>query len=899
MKKVWKKFYKNLFSSEIDLRERLFRVILVCGLVILLVATVETIIVQSSLGIIMPYLVMILSVTAALYATVVLKKTTLAIWGIGMVLNIVVLPEVFLTSGGVHGGAATWLLMGILYNTLMFDGKAFIRMQFMTVCIDCILYAIAFRFPDYVKGYASESDVYLDSLFSVIMVGLCVGAVFKYQILLFHRGQGTMLHQKEEIEKLVQSKSKMFANVSHEIRTPLNSILLLDEMIIKESKDEQIRDYGKKIKNSSTVLLSLINDILDVSQIEMGKMKICEMPYNTKEMFAQIVDIINVRAQNKNLKFEVDISDSLPLVLYGDQKRMEQILLNLLTNAVKYTEVGRVTLRVDVEEDEEKEKGVRLVITVSDTGIGIRKEDLEDLYNIFQRIEENKHWRIEGSGLGLFITKQLVDMLGGTITVDSIYKKGTAFTVSLYQKVVERVEEEDTYIPQRTKDGSFHTCFQAPKARILIVDDNVLNASLEAKLLEETMMQIDTAQNGEECLLLTMKKAYNVIFIDYHMNGMNGGETLEAIRKQQNGLCREARVILLTAAAREEAEKTCDKYGFDGYLEKPVQGPKLEQAILSHLPESYITLMEEMLPNQHGVPQPIAKTKKRKKKVLITTDCICDISQENAEKMQIKILYLYIKTEHGRFRDTKEIGADYIEEYLSASGSTAWVNSASVEEFEEFFSEALEEAENVIHISMAKNAGKSYENATNAARSFAHVDVIESGQITAGEGVMVFCAANDVAMGMSKEEVLKHMEYLKTRIDNTIIMKDVHGLVRSEKISVRGSKLLELSGVHPVFSMKHSAMKLHKIYRGDLHSAWNKSIRQKMLFRRKISNKLLVISYVGCTKEEVEDLKSKIIKLFPFENVVLQKASFSCACIAGNRSIAFSFIKNLQDETVE
>lgn len=898
MKKIFLDLFHKFFTNEVELRERLFRVSLFFGMLLTLLASIETIAVQKSIGVAVPCVILFIAFGIGTYATLVLRKCSAAILEVGLVLNIIVLPDIFLTNGGVMGGAAIWLLIGILYNTLMFDKRTLVWIQGVTVFIDLMLYYIAYHFPEYVKEYSQKGDIYFDSLFSVVMVGLCLGAVLKFQISIFIREQNTVIRQKEEIEKLVQSKNKLFANVSHEIRTPINSILLLDEMILRESKDENIQDYGVKIKNASKVLLSLINDMLDFSQIEMDKMKIHPMPYNTKELFSEIIDIISVRAQEKKLKFEVDISGDLPLVLYGDQKRIEQILLNILTNAVKYTEQGSVLLRVDVEDA--KEKGVRLVIAVADTGIGIRKEDLDSLYNIFQRVEENKHWKIEGNGLGLSITKQLVDMLGGTITVDSIYKKGTIFTVSLYQKVVDRSEIGNySFFHKKAMKDTFKASFQAPKARILIVDDNALNASLEARLLEETKMQIDIAKSGEECLGLTMKKTYNIILIDYQMGHMNGGETLVEIRRQQNGLCRDTKVLLLTAASVEEASRICEEYGFDGYVEKPVQVQSLEQAILSNLPESYITILGGIEKNEHGSFQKVTRRRNRRKKLLITTDCICDISEEQAEKLQIKIMYLYIITDHGRFMDTKEISSDYIEEYMSASGQNANVNTASVEEFEEFFSEALDEAENVIHISMAKNAGQSYANAVNAARSFERVNVVESGQISCGEGLLVLYAAHCAAKGMSKEEVLEKVEYLKTRIGTTFVMNHTYGLLKGGKISVPLGRMLKLSGAHPVLHMHNSSLKFTTAFMGELHFAWQKAIRRSLLFKKKISNSILVISYVGCTIEEVNQIKEEILKRVPFEIIVVQKASFSCASLAGSRSIGFSFLKSLSEEMMD
>ena len=383
------------------------------------------------------------------------------------------------------------------------------------------------------------------------------------------------------------------------------------------------------------------------------------------------------RSKEKKLEFLLDIDENLPSVLLGDMKRISQVALNILTNAAKYTQEGSVTLSVQM--DAAAEENGLLKITVTDTGIGIRKEDLEHIYDSFLRADARKNRKVEGSGLGLSITKQLVDLMDGEITVDSIYTKGSVFTVSLPQKIVDRtpIGYVKFLSGTREKTDEYRRSFEAPEARILLVDDNPMNALVESRLLKETKIEIDLAENGAQCLEMTKRKFYHVILMDYMMPEMDGIQTMRRMRRQENGLCRDSAVIVLSANTEAEFRSQCLEEGFDDYLEKPIQGTVLETAILKFLPEDIIEY--RLLKTVEGEGDEIQRISRHKKrKVCITTDCVSDLPGKLIDQYDIGMIYLYIKTESGRFADILEISSDNLIQYMTETTSSAVSDDISV-----------------------------------------------------------------------------------------------------------------------------------------------------------------------------------------------------------------------------
>lgn len=402
---------------------------------------------------------------------------------------------------------------------------------------------------------------------------------------------------KEEAEKAREiaqqancAKSDFLANMSHEIRTPINAVLGMDEMIIRECNDPKIVEYATDIKRAGGILLSLINDILDFSKIENGKMDILPVDYDLGIVLGETVDMIRSKAKEKNLELQLDIHPDTPAHLYGDEVRIRQIITNILTNAVKYTKQGKVTLTVSAKSL--SHEMVQLYVSVKDTGIGIKEEDIGRLFDSFQRVEESRNRNIEGTGLGLSITMRLLKLMGSKLEVKSIYGVGSEFYFYLEQKKRDdQIIGEDLQKYYQNEKGILDTSgeeFCAPDAKILVVDDNEINLKVFLGLLKNRGMQIDTATSGRKCLEMMQKKAYHIIFMDHQMPEMDGVETLKQSATLQNNLSKDAIMIILTANAVSGAKEMFIKEGFQDYLSKPLDISKLEKMLLKYLPQELI-----------------------------------------------------------------------------------------------------------------------------------------------------------------------------------------------------------------------------------------------------------------------------------------------------------------------
>lgn len=384
-----------------------------------------------------------------------------------------------------------------------------------------------------------------------------------------------------------ESKGKFLAHMSHEIRTPINAVLGMDEMILRESKEQNIKEYAMDIYTAGQTLLSLINDILDFSKIDSGKMEIVPVEYDISSLIHDLANMTSQRAEDKNIKLEVEVDHEIPSRLYGDDVRIRQILTNILTNAVKYTHEGMVWLRVQCNKIDET---AVLKFEVEDTGIGIKEEDLPKLSAEFERIEEDRNRNIEGSGLGMNITIQLLELLGSRLLVESIYGKGTKFYFELKQKIIDHtpIGDFESRVHQMAENYNYNTKFYAPDAKILIVDDNAVNRKVLRNLLKETQIQVTDVERGLECLELVQKNHYDLIFLDHMMPEMDGIETLHHIKELSDYPCQNTPIIVLTANAVSGAKEKYLSEGFDDFLSKPVVPEKLENMIKKMLPEELL-----------------------------------------------------------------------------------------------------------------------------------------------------------------------------------------------------------------------------------------------------------------------------------------------------------------------
>ena len=407
---------------------------------------------------------------------------------------------------------------------------------------------------------------------------------------------------QQEAEAANMAKSSFLANMSHEIRTPINAILGMNEMILREEKDPAIRGYAGNIQASGNSLLSIVSDVLDISKIESGKLEIIPVDYEVNSLISDCCNMAAGRAKAKELELLVECADNVPMKLCGDETHIRQIIMNLLTNAVKYTEKGTVKLIVSGSFND---GGFVLKVDVSDTGIGIAEENLPQLFTQFQRFDLQRNRNIEGKGLGLSIVKRLCDLMSGTITARSVLGSGSTFTVELPQKVVDSTPCGGVNLNYSAgAEHEYHHSFEAPEAKILAVDDLPVNLLVIANLLKETRIKIDTAGSGRECLDKCSQQKYDLILMDHMMPEMDGVQTFEKLHGDKSSPNFETPVIMLTANALAGMREQYMDVGFADYVSKPVRGAKLEEAIRRNLPESLIKPASPEIPAEAVSTEP-------------------------------------------------------------------------------------------------------------------------------------------------------------------------------------------------------------------------------------------------------------------------------------------------------
>ena len=378
---------------------------------------------------------------------------------------------------------------------------------------------------------------------------------------------------KNEAEKANHAKSEFLSSMSHELRTPLNAIVCFSELLeSKEGLDSESKDFAKDIVSASHNLLDLVNGVLDISKIEAGKMELINKEYNSFELFNSLSTMVTPRIGDKPIDFKTVIASDIPPVLKGDTGKLKQIILNLLTNAVKYTDKGFIKYRVECINDY-KNNQTKLIITVTDTGRGIKKEDIDRLFKKFERLEEDRNTSIEGTGLGLAITESLAELMGGKITVISDYGKGSTFKFVVVEEIVNKesnlVVNEQTTLNYETFEGK----------KVLVVDDSKLNLKVAENVLKNFKVSTETVTSGLECLSCVKSKKYDIIFMDIMMPNMSGVEVLKKLREEKVNIP----VIALTADAIEGQEEKYISEGFDGYLSKPIDKTKLKVILNKYL----------------------------------------------------------------------------------------------------------------------------------------------------------------------------------------------------------------------------------------------------------------------------------------------------------------------------
>ena len=709
-------------------------------------------------------------------------------------------------------------------------------------------------------------------IFSFFQVA--VGIIMLYTKYCLHKEIVAETKQHLEIEMLNKAQNSFFSNMSHEIRTPINTIIGLNEMILREDVSEEVMEDAANIKSAGKLLLNLINDILDMSKIQSGRMQLITAPYQPGEMLSDLVGMMWIRAKEKKLDFHIDVSPDIPHELIGDDVRIKQILINVLNNAIKYTKEGSVSLSVQCEMLDDS--SCNMLYTVTDTGIGIKPEDIPYLFSAFKRVDEDSNKHIEGTGLGLSIVKQLVDLMGGKVTVNSVYTKGSTFIIEIPQ-----VCETQSKLGQYNFDKSSATGhkkeyiprFEAPTARVLVVDDNEANLMVVTKLLRETKVRVDTAISGAEALKKTLNIRYDAIFMDHLMPEMDGIVCRRNIIEQTGGRCRETSIVILTANADEENRQLYVREGFDGYLVKPVSGEELENELYRLLPKEIVhitgnrsEIAEETISWMHG--------EKKRKRVIVTTESVADLPPEIISKYDIAILPHKVKTKEGIFKDGKEIDTRGVLKYMEDGESTMFPTAPTVKEVEEFFAKQLTVANNIIHISISgKVENSGYPVALDAARSFDSVYVVDSGHLSSGQGLLTIEACRMAEEGKSPEEIISRIEKLKKKVHTSFIVDNLDFLARSKQVGKRVANLVNSLMGRPVLVLKKGKMGLGSIYFGSRKRAWKKYINSCLASDRPIDTRILFVTYVGINKKEMDWIREQINKRMTFDEVYFRQAS--------------------------
>ncbi len=866
------------------MRERMFRIVTV----VCMIALVFTLPMGRRL-----LNLAILAVSLAAIATIAkisIRKGRLEAGATAIVVLLLVLfPFTFFSAGGFYSGVPEWFVLCFIYVCITLQGKRMAVFFGLCTAETMLCYGIAFYFPD-IAAINSQQHSFFDSAFSMIMVGMLTSVLLMFLNRMYEEENALSQQQKKEIEELNQAENNFFSSMSHEIRTPINTIIGLNEITLRGDIPEDVAENARNIQGASKLLLTLINDILDISKIKSGKMEIVNAAYETGTLFSEIVNMIWVKAREKGLEFKLHVDPSIPSMLCGDEVRIKQILINLLNNAVKYTSEGSVTLSVRCER-----QGVNRVLvwySVEDTGQGVKKENIPYIFNAFQRVDEEKNRHIEGTGLGLSIVQQLVELMGGEISVNSVYTKGSKFIVALEQDIVDDKELGAFTLASRTRaqsDGPYRQSFEAPDAHILVVDDNDMNLVVVTKLLAETKIQIDTASSGAECLKLTQSHHYDCILMDHMMPEMDGIECLHALREQPGGLCQGVPVVALTANAGSDNQLLYKKEGFSGYLAKPVGGALLEAAVLSVLPKKLVSLCEEVeQPNLEKDVLIFERAKRRS--ILVTTDSVCDLPESLIKELGVSVCPYYVCTEEGRFLDGLELQPDELLAHL-AQGKKGESRPPEVEDYERFFAEKLTEAQNVIHISMAKHVSTGYQNALEAAKSFNNVTVVNSGHLSSSMGLSVLWAARLAEDHAGKAEIVAAVERMERFISSAFIINSTHMMCQAGRISKRIQVLCDALLLHPILVLRKSKMVVGSMEIGDFPRIAKKYVKKVLQETRSIDRRVLFITYSGLDEEKLQYIQDLVRQHCAFERVYLQKASSAIASNCGPGSFGLMFMR--------
>ena len=607
IKRSWELLHHDIFVGE--MRDQNMRACLFVGIAVAMVASTTTTLNFLSNKDLITILTTITQAIGGIVIVIFILRDEKKIPTISMMLICIVTFTYYAFSGATGGSTIIWTLLAPL--GIGYFGNAlygiYCGVYFEVLLIALFYTPVRYYLTDHYTRFFMDRFPIL-YLLNLIMVSICL-INYHLSVLKLMESAKELLKSKEEADRANRGKSDFLSNMSHEIRTPINAVLGMNEMILRESLEalknlpgdnesvmqifSDISKYSGNIESAGNNLLSLINDILDFSKIESGKMQLVEANYKLSSVLNDVCNMIFFKAKEKGLAFSVDVDRTIPDILNGDEIRVRQIMINILNNAVKYTKEGHVDLNVRSQEyDSYEKRAICLIVSVSDTGIGIKEEDIGKLFTKFERVDLEQNSTVEGTGLGLAITKNLLEMMGGDIEVKSVYNEGSTFIIRLPQVVVndepvgdfkrkfdESIETMETYVE------SFH----APDAHIFVVDDTKMNLLVVEGLLKNTGLKIDTATSGARSIELAKNNRYDIILMDQRMPEMNGTQAMQHI-KDEKGVNANTPFICLTADAISGAKERYMESGFTDYLTKPIDYSALEKMLINYLPKDKVVI---------------------------------------------------------------------------------------------------------------------------------------------------------------------------------------------------------------------------------------------------------------------------------------------------------------------
>lgn len=575
-------YFDFLFPKGGSLRAKVFDILAKCGVIVCIISAINCLLVEGAFNNFLWSIAgMVISIVLMLYT----RKT--GNYRRSMVLTIFIIfiglfTFLFFTGGGYHSGMPCFFIFAVVFTAFMLDGFIMPLLVFAELAWYTLILLWAHYNPESVSLVYNEKAQFFDIWADVMLVSLSLAITMYMQISVYKKKEKELSEAIHYAEEANRAKSDFLAKMSHDIRTPLNTIMAMNEMIISNTSSARIRGWVNDSNVSGRILLSLIDDMLDLTRIEAGRMELLSQPFDTRALFSELARLWKPQAQKEGLEFEYDIASFVPEVLLGDEDVIRKVTNNFLSNAIKYTKKGNVRLKVNWNDE--------LVISVEDTGIGIAPEYLDNIFTPFERGVQDIYRETNGSGLGLAIVKELADAMGGNVECRSILDVGSVFTARLPLKIYtgEHPGRKDT--PDNEDTGTQRR-FVAPDVRVLVVDDNPFNRKVIEDFLEPALIQTDEVESGYEALEMIDIKQYDLVLMDLRMPKMDGAETLDRIRDEYPDF--ETPVVVLTADIMNGVEESLLKKGFSGFLSKPVSSQKLLGLIRSFVPDKVISIETE------------------------------------------------------------------------------------------------------------------------------------------------------------------------------------------------------------------------------------------------------------------------------------------------------------------